>query len=42
MEAFDNYFTKIEDNNIFLYRGLLQVFTWKKATHEVLDGVCPQ
>ena len=41
MEFVDNYFTKTEDNNIFLYRGLLQYFSWKKETHESIDIVRP-
>ena len=41
MKVVDSSFKKIEDNNIFLYRGSLQYFTCKRATHESLDGVLP-
>ena len=39
MEVVDIYFTKIEDKNIFMYRGILQYLYWKKFTHESLDVV---
>ena len=39
MEVVDSYFTKTEDNNIFMYRGSLKYFYWEKSTHESLDFV---
>ena len=40
VEVVDSNFTKTEDKDIFLYRGSLQDFSWKKATHESIDVVC--
>ena len=36
-----SYFTKTDNNKIYMYRGPLQDFYWKKGTHESLDVVCP-
>ena len=41
MEVIDSYFTKTENNNVFMYRDSLQDFSWKKSTHEDRDAVCP-
>ena len=32
---------KTEDSNISIYRGSLQYFYWKKATHKIIDVVRP-
>ena len=37
METVDSYFTNIENNIIYMFRGSLQNFYWKKVTHESLD-----
>ena len=39
MEVVDSYFTKTEDNNIFMYRVSLKDFYWEKSTYESLDFV---
>ena len=36
----DDFFTKIENNNIYMYRGSLQDLSWKKGTYECLDVPC--
>ena len=36
-----SYFTNVENNIIYVYRGPLQEFYRKKGTHESLDVVCP-
>ena len=41
MKVVDSYFTKIEDNNIFLYRGLLQYYTWNKSTQKSPSSIRP-
>ena len=40
VEGVDRYFTNIENNIIYMYRGSLQDFYWKKGTHEILDVPC--
>ena len=32
-EGFDNCFTNIENKKVYMYRGSLQYFYWKKGTH---------
>ena len=41
MEVVYSYFKNPEKNKIYMYRGSLQDFYWKKRTHESLDIVCP-
>ena len=36
MEVVGSYLKKTEDKNIFMYRGSLQGFYWKKSAHESL------
>ena len=33
-------FTIIENNKMYMYKGSLQYFYWKKGNHEILDVVC--
>ena len=40
VETFDIYFTNIDNNIIYMSRGSLQEFYWKKGTHESLDVAC--
>ena len=40
LEGVDSYFTKIEKNRTYMYRGSLQFFYWKKGTPESLDVAC--
>ena len=37
VETVDSYFTNIENNIIYMYRGSLRNFYWRKFTHEILD-----
>ena len=37
----DSYFTKMDNNIIYMYRGSLQEFYCNKGNHESLDAVCP-
>ena len=39
-EGVDRFFTKIYNNTIYMYRGSLREFYWKKGTHKSLDVVC--
>ena len=41
MEGVDSYFTKTEENIIFMYRGTIYDYYWKKDNHESLDFVRP-
>ena len=41
VEVVDSYFTNTQNNTIYIYRGSLQYFYWKKVTHESIDVVCP-
>ena len=34
VEGVDRHFTNIENNIIYMYRGSLQGFYWKRVTHE--------
>ena len=36
VELVDSIFTKTENNKIYMYRGSIQDFYWKKFTHESL------
>ena len=40
MEGVASYFTKTEENNIFMYRGSLEIFYWENASHQSLDVAC--
>ena len=40
-EGVDSYFTNIENNIIYMYRGSLQNFYWNKVPRESLDVPCP-
>ena len=33
-EGVDSYFTNIKKNRIYMYRGSLKDFLWKKGNHE--------
>ena len=37
----ESYFTKMENNIIYMYKGSLQVFYWEKGSHESLDVLSP-
>ena len=37
VELIDTYFTKIENNYIYVYRGSLQEIYWRKGAHEIPD-----
>ena len=39
-EGVDSDFTNIEENIIYMYRGSLQEFYWKKGTNESIDVAC--
>ena len=41
VEVVDSYFTKTENSKIYMYRGSLQYFHWKKDTHGSLGIICP-
>ena len=41
MKVVDGYFTKTEDNNLFIYIGSLQDIYWKNDTHEIIDVLRP-
>ena len=41
MEVAGGYFIKIKDKNMFMYRGSIQYYCWKKATQESLDVLRP-
>ena len=41
MVGVDSYFTKVERNILYMYRGSLQDFYQKKGTNGSLDVVCP-
>ena len=40
LEGVDSYFTKVDNNIIYMYRGYLHDFYWNKGTHESLDVAC--
>ena len=40
-EVVYTYFTKKVNTKIYIYRGSLQYFYWKKGYHESLDAVRP-
>ena len=39
-EGGNSLFKNIENKSIYMYRGSLQDFLWKKETHESLDVPC--
>ena len=41
VEVVDSYFTNMENNIIYIYRGSLQDFYWNKVTNKSLYIVCP-
>ena len=41
VEGVDSNFTNMDNHRIYMYRGSLHEFNWKKFTHKIIDVVCP-